>query len=76
MMYYAWIGVVSNVIFNAILIPLYGINGAALAMVISQFIIAVVANLLSPKTRKALLFQMQSLNLFRVVKNSLIMLRH
>ncbi|MDP2939822.1 MAG: flippase [Candidatus Omnitrophota bacterium] len=61
-MFYTIIGAVVNVILNLLLIPAMGINGAAIAAVISQLISAVFCNLLNKKTRIIFLLQMKSFN--------------
>ena len=47
------IGAVVNIILNAVLIPRYGINGAAVATTISQFVAAYFLGLLQNETRQS-----------------------
>jgi len=52
--WFALIGVVTNIILNYILIPLYGISGAAIATSVTQITTAVIAPLFFKETRKSL----------------------
>ncbi len=66
------LGAVINVILNFILIPAYGINGAAIATVVSQAVASYFGYLISPKTW--IVFWMQTralllLNVFTHIKN-------
>ena len=49
---FSFIGVVMNVALNALLIPRYGICGAAVATVVTQAVLAVAAPALFPGTRQ------------------------
>ena len=49
--YYLSIGAVTNLVLNAIMIPVWGINGAAVATLITQIITSVVAPMLFKETR-------------------------
>lgn len=49
--YYLGIGAIVNLFFNTILIPILGINGAALATLITQFVTSIIAPLLFSETR-------------------------
>jgi O-antigen/teichoic acid export membrane protein len=55
------IGVVFNVILNIFIIPIYGINGAAITAVITQLLIAVILPLLFKGVRISSLWQIQAL---------------
>ena len=66
--YSSLIGAITNIIFNLILIPLYGINGAAIATVISYFFVAYVSNLFFKETRLIFFMQLKSFNFFVVLK--------
>ncbi|MGL4541148.1 MAG: flippase [Polymorphobacter sp.] len=57
----ALIGGVISVAANLILIPRYGINGAALTVIISQFASAVAVNAVFPATRPIFMMQMRAL---------------
>ena len=70
-MVYAICGAGINILLNFQLIPLYGIQGAAMATVFSLFVVAVPINLLSGKTRKIFFMQLSSLNCIRVFRHML-----
>ncbi len=61
-----FIGAIVNVIFNIILIPKYGINGAAVATVISYFV-AVFSIGFIPKTSRQVVMMLMSANPIRSV---------
>ncbi|WP_412498676.1 flippase [Shewanella indica] len=63
----AMIGLILNVLLNYILIPLYGILGAAIATLTSQFIALFLSNLLWEKTRIIFIIQVKSLFLLKFV---------
>ncbi|MCF7861662.1 flippase [Candidatus Woesearchaeota archaeon] len=67
-LYKTILGAISNIILNIILIPKYGINGAALATLISYFISALLTNILFKKTRIILKMFLKSLYLPRVFR--------
>lgn len=58
------VGIICNVIGNYILIPSYGIIGAAYATLITQFIVAYLFDLFTPKTRR--LFMLKTKCLFPI----------
>lgn len=62
----ALIGAVSNVLLNLILIPIYGINGAAIATVISYTLASYFGLLIFKSTRRILFMMINSFNLIRV----------
>ncbi len=64
--YYIVIGSIVNIILNYILIPIYGINGAAFATLMTQTTVALGAPLLFSKTRISPVHMISSLNLFKV----------
>jgi len=66
--YMAVIGAVLNICLNLILIPVYGISGAALTTVMSYFVASVLANLFFKKTRVLFFMFLKSMNLYRIVK--------
>lgn len=68
-MWYTILGAILNVVLNLILIPFLGIQGAALATIVSQAIAAVFSSLLHPKTRPIFFLQLKSINFFYVLKN-------
>lgn len=66
------IGMVVNIVLNLILIPKYGIAGAAYATLISQFVASVLAPSFFSKTRFSFFMMIRSLlliNLFKKVRN-------
>jgi len=62
-------GGVLNVLLNLILIPKYGINGAAYATVISQAFASVFLNLIHKKSRKIFLMQVRSIFVFNLLRH-------
>jgi polysaccharide transporter, PST family len=54
-------GAIANVLLNFILIPLYGVTGAAIATVISQAIASLFSNATNPQTLKLFKVQIKSL---------------
>lgn len=50
--YYLVIGAIVNVILNALLIPVYGINGAAFATLITQIVTSIIAPLFYKETKE------------------------
>jgi len=53
-------GLIINLVLNYFLIPIYGINGAAVATVLSQALSTVVFNVFSGKTRELFVLQLKS----------------
>ena len=49
--YYFFVGTIANLILNATLIPIYGMNGAAFATLITQIITSLIAPLFFKETR-------------------------
>ncbi|ENT6808901.1 flippase [Vibrio vulnificus] len=66
-MFYLTLGMVVNVAGNLLLIPYYGISGAAFSTLISQAFVAIILPLLFLKTRKASYMGLKAL-LFRINK--------
>lgn len=64
-------GMVANIILNIILIPEYGIKGAAYATLISQFIASVLAPLFFKKTRGSFFMMVRSLFFVSTLKKIL-----
>ncbi len=62
----ALVGLAFNVGLNLILIPLYGIMGAAVATVISQFMTSFGFDFFSSRTRVIFYIKLRSLNVFRL----------
>ncbi len=60
----SFVGAVCNILLNLLLIPRYGINGAAIATLVSQVIVNVIGNLYSAKTRQLLLMQFKAFKFF------------
>jgi O-antigen/teichoic acid export membrane protein len=63
----SFMGAVSNVLLNLVLIPIYGINGAAIATVISYCIAAYGGLVFFKKTRPVFFMLLNSFNLFRLI---------
>lgn len=57
-------GVIINIVFNLVLIPKYGGIGAAIATLISQFILVYIFDIFSIQTRKIFVMKTKSLFLF------------
>lgn len=68
--YRTLLGVVVNIILNVMLIPKFGITGAAFSTLISQMIASYFGNLLKVETRKIFVMQTKALFLFRKIKFS------
>jgi len=66
--YSTFLGAVCNILINLILIPIYGIAGAAFATIFSYFFVAYLSNLLFKETRKLFFMQIKSFNIFRILK--------
>jgi len=62
LMVYTVLGAVINVVLNLIWIPLWGIQGAAIATVVAQCFAAILSNLLHPRTRPMFFLQVQAFN--------------
>ncbi|WP_201764261.1 flippase [Halalkalibacterium ligniniphilum] len=62
------LGAVVNIILNMIVIPIYGITGAAWTTLFSQFVASYLGNLLSPKTRIIFLMQTRAITLLFLSK--------
>ena len=62
-----FVGAIINIVLNIILIPKLGINGAAIATVFSQFIVAF-SIILIPKTRYNVLLMLKSFYLIGCIK--------
>jgi len=65
-----FMGMIANVILNIILIPKYGINGAATATVLSQFMV-VFSIILIPKTHKNSILMFKSFSLISCIRRVL-----
>ncbi|RHX86862.1 flippase [Leptospira stimsonii] len=61
-LYKGIVGCLSNVVLNFILIPIYGVKGAAIATVFSQFLASVLFNVFLKKTREIFFIQLGSIN--------------
>lgn len=59
------LGVFVNIVLNFLLIPIYGLMGAALATVLSQLVSSFFANYLSKKTRPLFFLQAKSLKVYK-----------
>lgn len=62
--YRAFAGLIINIILNYLLIPIYGVVGAAIATAISQGVAVYLLNSISPKTRPMFLMQTKALALY------------
>ncbi len=67
---YLGIGMVSNVILNFILIPIYGVIGAAIATLLSQSISVLFAPLFFKPTRISFYMMIKSLSFYSLIKNN------
>lgn len=61
-------GMVSNVILNFILIPKYGIQGAAISTLASQVIVTYISDFFNKKTRKMFYMKTKSLLFIKIIK--------
>ena len=60
-------GMIINILLNILLIPKYGIQGAAVATLVSYFTAALLFDLFTTKTRKVFFMKLDSLNLKRIL---------
>lgn len=58
------IGVVANIAMNYLMIPVYGVQGAAWATLVAQFMSAILVNCVHPVSRQLFWMQMSALSLF------------
>ena len=65
------LGLLVNIILNLILIPIYGIYGAAMATLVSQFVASVLTPLLFTKTRPSFYMMLKSLFFISFIKRFL-----
>ena len=63
--WYVGAGAVINVPGNFLLIPIYGVEGAAIATLFSQAVVAVVAPIFFVKTRPSSIMLVRAMNIFR-----------
>lgn len=73
------LGVATNIILNTLLIPTYGITGAAISTVISVIISAFLSDLITKKTRQQFRMKLASLNFAAVIiriRNETILSKH
>ncbi|PJZ55362.1 O-unit flippase, partial [Leptospira adleri] len=61
-------GCLSNIVLNFILIPIYGVKGAAIATVISQFFASTLFNLFLKRTREIFFIQVGSVNFLTLLR--------
>ena len=64
--YRTFSGAIINIILNFVLIPIYGLIGAAIATVIAQTMAAFVCDILSKKTRMAFFMKLNTLNIVKI----------
>lgn len=70
--YKTFLSLILNVILNALLIPKYGINGAAIATLVTQIMALFVIDFFIKEYREQAFVQLKSLNIFsliRIIKN-------
>lgn len=65
-LYRTFSGAGINVILNLVLIPIYGLIGAAIATVIAQIMAAFVFDILSKKTRMVFFMKLNTLNIVKI----------
>ncbi|TQD24055.1 flippase [Methanolobus vulcani] len=65
---YTFLGALSNVILNLYMIPLYGINGAAFATLISQFVSVIVVPFIIKETRTSVFMLIKSILLISQIQ--------
>jgi O-antigen/teichoic acid export membrane protein len=58
-------GMAINVILNTVLIPKYGIQGAAIATLVSQALASYISDVFNKKTKRMFWMKTQTLNLLR-----------
>ncbi|MBM9501982.1 flippase [Leptospira sp. 201903071] len=68
-LYKSIIGCLSNIVLNYILIPIYGVKGAAIATVISQFFASMLFNLFLKRTREIFFIQIGSVNFLSLFRS-------
>ncbi len=68
-MVYTILGAVINVALNVVLIPHWGILGAAIATVVAQCFVATISNLLHPKSRPMFFLQLNAFNPVYLFRN-------
>lgn len=66
--YYLTIGAIVNLVLNAILIPVWGINGAAFATLVTQFVTSIIAPMLFKATREHTIIVMNAFILSWAIK--------
>lgn len=66
--YKTFLSLILNVILNALLIPKYGINGAAIATLVTQFTALFVIDFFIKEYREQAFVQLKSLNTFSLIK--------
>lgn len=66
--YYLFLGTLTNIILNIMLIKILGINGAAISTLISLFAIIVIFPLFFKETRISVIMFLKTFNLIRILK--------
>jgi len=61
------IGALFNILLNFILIPLFGMSGAAFSTLLSQFIVGLIADIIQKETKHIFFMKIKSFNLFSSV---------
>lgn len=61
-------GGVLNILLNFLLIPSFGVVGAAIATVVAQAVASVLLNVVMPKTRRLFIMQLKSILLFSLAR--------
>lgn len=67
--YYLGIGAVVNLVFNTLLIPVYGIEGAAVATLVTQITTSMIAPLFFKETRIHTKYVLEAFALTWYIKN-------
>lgn len=66
--YKTLVSLILNIILNILLIPKYGINGAAIATLITQFIALFLIDFFIKEYQEQAIIQLKSLNLIYLIK--------
>lgn len=64
----SFFGVIINIGFNFLLIPLYGVVGAALATVVAQFSVGVLFDVIQKETRPMFIMKIKALNPYFIIR--------
>jgi O-antigen/teichoic acid export membrane protein len=64
--YRTFLGMVTNIILNFVLIPIYGLIGSAIATIIAQMVAAFIFDIFSKKTRIMFFMKLKTLNVIKI----------